>query len=426
MQLRHVVTGFLRHPDEGSVLLGRRSSDVHTYAGRWAGISGSVETDRPVEQAYREIREETGLERGQVELAAEGLPVRFIDWELKTRWIVHPYLFRCLAPDRVRRDWEHVRFEWTDPERIPELKTVPRLAEAWRAARGAEGREGGDWIFESVRDDRERGAEELGLRTLEGLRRTAEAGDAEATVAACRTAAGLRPSMAPVLSAALEVYSLTDGGEEDLTEGIDELIGRREAGSLRAAENAAERLPEAAGVVTVSYSSTVLAALCEAAEHLERLTVAESRPACEGRRTAETAASFGIEVELVTDAAAVSAARQADAVLFGADSLLADGSVVNKTGTFALCCGAARGGARTLCVATRSKVRPAGHTPEMERMDPSELGEPIDGVAFRNVYFEPVPPDLVGTVAGADGPLSPDDLRARADRLRELRESLTQ
>ena len=59
-----VVTAFLRHQDR--VLLVRRSDRVGTYQGRWSAISGYLEDDAPLQQAYREIREETGLSQDQI------------------------------------------------------------------------------------------------------------------------------------------------------------------------------------------------------------------------------------------------------------------------------------------------------------------------------------------------------------------------
>jgi len=61
-----VVTCFLLRFDDGEprLLLVRRSQRVGSYQGRWAGVSGFVEKDTtPDEQAYTEIREETGLQR---------------------------------------------------------------------------------------------------------------------------------------------------------------------------------------------------------------------------------------------------------------------------------------------------------------------------------------------------------------------------
>jgi translation initiation factor 2B subunit (eIF-2B alpha/beta/delta family)/8-oxo-dGTP pyrophosphatase MutT (NUDIX family) len=431
MQLRHVVTCFLVRPDDGRVLLGERSEDVRTYPGHWAAISGSVEEAGPLEQAYREIEEEAGLVRSDVQLRSEGWPVRFTDWDLGTVWVVHPYRFRCDAPERVRRDWEHIRFDWVEPERIRDLQTVPKLAEAWESADRQDGRPDPDWIFERVREDRDHGADELGIWTLMGLKRTGEALSEdddwrESFRKACRRTQSLRSSMAPVIAAGLDAWMRTSEAESprQLVGKLDKLTAEREQAPFRAAEAAAERIPDGAQVVTLSYSFSVLATLYEAAERVGRLTVAESRPACEGRRTVELAASFGIETELVTDAVAAGTARDADLVLTGADSLMPDGAVVNKSGTFALCCAAARGAARAMVAASESKVLPAGHEPEMEEMDPGELGESIPGVDARNVYFETIPADLIDEIVTEQGLTRPDTLAHRARRLKEARDSL--
>jgi translation initiation factor 2B subunit (eIF-2B alpha/beta/delta family) len=116
----------------------------------------------------------------------------------------------------------------------------------------------------------------------------------------------------------------------------------------------------------------------------------------------------------------VNAVRDADIVLFGADSLLADGSVINKVGTLALCCAAAHCGTRTMCASTPSKVLPDGHKPCMEEMDPGELGEPIPDVRSRNVCFERVPVDLVGSIVSGEGVMSVHRIRERAKQLGSL------
>ncbi len=424
MELRHVVTCFLVHPD-GLVLLGRRSQEVHTYPGRWAAVSGSVEEGTPLRQAYREIHEETGLAEQDVELAAEGRPVRFADWELGTVWVVHPFRFRCRRPDRVRRDWEHFELSWRHPSEIADLATVPRLAEAWRNVEGLDGRPRPDAVFEQVAHDREHGAHELGIWTLEGLREALREGRDQA--AACRQALDLRPSMASVRSAALDAFAVARqcGDADELNERLDGLIRTRERAPLEAAARAAELVPDGGEAVTISCSSTVLYALRDAADRIARLTAAESRPACEGRRTARLAASFGIETALVTDAAAAGSLRRADLLLFGADSLAADGSVVNKTGTLALSAAAARFGAETVCVATTDKVLPEGVDPQMEQMDPDEVAPAIEGVRVRNVYFERVPADWVDRVVTEDGPADRKRLSRRAQELRRLQDQLT-
>ncbi len=129
----HVVTCFLLRRDRGhdEVLLAQRSERVRTYRGHWGAISGYVEPrTTPRDQAYQEIHEETGLSPDGVTLLREGEPLAFRDESIATDWVVHPFLFLALRPESIVHDWEAHTFAWQEPKRLPELQTVPRLAEA--------------------------------------------------------------------------------------------------------------------------------------------------------------------------------------------------------------------------------------------------------------------------------------------------------
>ena len=70
-QLRQtrVVSCFLLRTDmdQPRLLIVQRSQRVGSYNARWAGISGFLESGvTPDEQAYTEIREETGLQGEQI------------------------------------------------------------------------------------------------------------------------------------------------------------------------------------------------------------------------------------------------------------------------------------------------------------------------------------------------------------------------
>jgi ADP-ribose pyrophosphatase YjhB (NUDIX family) len=123
---RHVVTCFLE--SDGDILLLRRSQQVGTYQGRWAGVSGYVEST-PDEQALTEIAEETGLSGQQVRLLKRGEPLAVEDDALGIKWIVHPYLFHVGDRSQVRTDWEHLEARWVSPASIGHFPTVPHLAE---------------------------------------------------------------------------------------------------------------------------------------------------------------------------------------------------------------------------------------------------------------------------------------------------------
>ncbi len=132
-----VVTGFLMRTDgnDPRILIVRRSQRVGSYNARWGGISGFVEKDvTPDEQAYTEIREETGLQRDQVRMLKRGPVVEYVDPSIGRHWYVHPFLFEVFAPDAVHTDWEAEEMRWISPEELKNYETVPKLQEAYESA----------------------------------------------------------------------------------------------------------------------------------------------------------------------------------------------------------------------------------------------------------------------------------------------------
>jgi len=127
LQEKRVVTCFLESGSE--ILILRRSEEVGSYQGRWAGVSGYIETTAD-EQALTEIEEETSLSRQDVELIKRGEPLAVEDEGLGVRWVVHPYLFRIKDREKIIIDWEHKEARWIAPKDIDNYQTVPKLKEA--------------------------------------------------------------------------------------------------------------------------------------------------------------------------------------------------------------------------------------------------------------------------------------------------------
>jgi PncC family amidohydrolase len=130
LEEKHVVTCFLEQSK--LILLLRRSGRVGTYQRFWAGVSGYIETDA-LDQAFTEIREETGLFNNNIKLVRQGKPLEVIDLNLHRKWIVHPFLFHVLDPQKIMLDWEHTEFTWVKPKELERYKTVPGLAKALKA-----------------------------------------------------------------------------------------------------------------------------------------------------------------------------------------------------------------------------------------------------------------------------------------------------
>lgn len=133
----HVVTCFLQRSDEKNarVLIVQRSQRVGSYNARWGGISGFVEPNvTPDEQAYTEIREETGLQREQVRMLRRGSVVEHQDAALQRYFYVHPFLFEVFTPEAIQTDWEAVAMRWIRPNEMEGYETVPKLWDAYQSA----------------------------------------------------------------------------------------------------------------------------------------------------------------------------------------------------------------------------------------------------------------------------------------------------
>lgn len=127
-EFQDVVTVFLTHGSK--ILVLKRSREVGTYKGHWAGVSGYLESEDPLKQAYTEMAEEVGLSKQDLTLVKAGNPLEIVDDAQNRAWRVHPFLFSVHEPDKIRLDWENIAMRWILPEEIDQLKTVPALKEA--------------------------------------------------------------------------------------------------------------------------------------------------------------------------------------------------------------------------------------------------------------------------------------------------------
>ena len=136
LTIKKVVTAFLRH--NGRVLLVQRSHKVGSYQGKWSAISGYLEDPTPLDQAEREIEEETGLSLHDLHFVCNAEPIEVRAPELKTCWLVHPFLFDIDNPDKIQLDWENVQSMWVRPHELSRYETVPALTEALQACLAVE------------------------------------------------------------------------------------------------------------------------------------------------------------------------------------------------------------------------------------------------------------------------------------------------
>ena len=184
-------------------------------------------------------------------------------------------------------------------------------------------------------------------------------------------------------------------------------------GRRRAARNFLKLLDRPATILTLSRSTNVFE--CLGAAHakglLQEVFVLESRPLREGVEFARDLHDAGVNVAVIADAASGAFISGATLGLSGADTVLVDGSVVNRAGTFplaALCRAAGKpfyAACETFKIDTTRSVKDWRPPPEQ---DP---GEVASDVPARNPYFDLTPGALVTGLVTDRGVYKPDLIR---------------
>jgi eIF-2B alpha/beta/delta-like uncharacterized protein len=284
----------------------------------------------------------------------------------------------------------------------------------------------------SIAEDRYHGAEWLSnaaLGTMIAIALNASADDAdelrEIMKNYARRIAESRPSMTPITNKLGMFYSrLPEGAALNelraaATKSASMIIKESRKDRSRLVENAKSVLGKPDTVFTISDSSTVADVVLGVGA--KNVVVTESRPQMEGRNLAQRLAGEGVNVLLVVDAAAAMFMESAAVAVVGADSVLYDGSFVNKVGTRTVALVARDQGVPFYVVCSTSKfnvMNYLGRGVELENKDPAEVAE-IEGVNVRNPYFEVVPGRLVTGIITEMGVMEPLDIRRRMEEMRK-------
>jgi len=182
----------------------------------------------------------------------------------------------------------------------------------------------------------------------------------------------------------------------------------------------ANRLRDGDTVMTHCHSTDALACVEHAVKQGKDVSaiVKETRPRNQGHITARELRDMGVDVTLIVDSAARRYLDDADHVLVGADSIAADGGVVNKIGTSALAVNARERGVPIMVAAQTIKLHPdtlTGHTVEIEMRDEAEVidadaREEIGEIAVENPAFDVTPPRYVDAIVTESGQFPPESI----------------
>jgi ribose 1,5-bisphosphate isomerase len=220
-----------------------------------------------------------------------------------------------------------------------------------------------------IRADRIRGAGELALELLDGLKAEVRGWGAKSAgnqLRSARTIArGLReiqPAMGVFIRWAEEWESIVAKAHRRAVASTLSRWAARwnrglEAEPDRIAKLVRNRLPPGVRIVTISRSSTMAHAL-ESLPPDRRpgeVVALESLPGGEGRGLARELRQNGLRARWIRDRSVESALEGAGLVLLGADTVESDGAIVHKVGTRPLAAEASRRGIPVVVVAGRSK-----------------------------------------------------------------------
>ena len=416
MEYKQVVTSFLQRGQ--LILLLRRSNQVGTYQGKWGAVSGFLEENEdPYARAKTEISEETALSPQDVRLIRSGELLRIYDKEKDTVWIVHPFLFAALE-SAIGVNWENSQYKWVEADELANFETVPSLRQAfdrvrWDLSSPPVNLSRAIAIVHEIADDRMNGASYLGRRAVEAIYTavclsTAQTNsdlfrDVLIVATKMRT---VQPNMASIRNTAGRLLHDIDSARQtskSVTE-YRKLIEQLTREALTKCESAAELVSRNLSnmiirkdrILTHSYSSTVKRAIQLCHNRELQVYVTESGPTFEGNTLARELTALGFTTTVLSDTTIRAFPIEFDAVVLGADSILSDGSIINKVGT------------REIARTAHQSLIPVYVAAERSKLDSMHfLGSPLR----LNEIFDLTPGDCITSIITERGEMKPSDAR---------------
>ncbi len=274
--------------------------------------------------------------------------------------------------------------------------------------------------LDDIRRDTDHGAAQLARWGVDLLGQCA---DLDEAVGVARQLGSLRPSMAPIAYWAArfmgEAFHQPTLSTERATKIAGELIDEMDRMSVDLVESARPLLGSAKRIATLSWSTTVIALIVGVVPRTTPILVAESRPLNEGRMTADRLLTAMFNVTLVTDAVFPGLLQEGDILLIGADTILPDGGVINKSGSYPAALAAREVGVPVWVGADTTKLAPVGRPVGHETGDAAHVWLDRPGVC-ENLPFETAPSGLITGYLTERGAVDRSFIQKEADRTARL------
>ena len=298
-----------------------------------------------------------------------------------------------------------------------------------------------DWIdkkIDALAKDRSHGAAQLAssaVKILTDVCKRSRGKDVGQLVTSVRqtalSLAKVRPSMAPIRNWSLvfchrfeekinDRISFPEAQQRGILLG-EQLLKKQQRIVELQVETSRAILKNRDSVLTLSYSSTVESILRYSLPPNCRVVIAESRPLMEGRRLFENLKHVFADLRMITDAQMGLAIPSADLVLVGADTILGDLGVVNKTGTY-LSALVSHSHSRDFFVAADTyKINVAMDSSNcvLESKSGNEVW-PQHEKQCDNVYFDLTPAKLISGFVTEEGVLDVAGMKPHVQHWKEL------
>ncbi len=229
-----------------------------------------------------------------------------------------------------------------------------------------------------------------------------------------------RPTAVSLFNAINYVMRYDGNSDEEKRESLvrraREFIEWVDTAKQKIGEIGARRIKKNSVIMTHCNSSAALSVIKRAFDEgkVEEVYATESRPRYQGHLTAKELSDYGIKVNLIVDSAVRYFIEEVDYVVVGADTITANGALINKIGTSMIALAAKEARVPFMVAAETYKFSPKTLLGELvvieERSADEVAGEEIrslKNVRIRNPAFDATPRgyiDLIITEIGAIPP----------------------
>lgn len=235
-----------------------------------------------------------------------------------------------------------------------------------------------------------------------------------------------RPSMAPLINSVGYIISSTDKFTKESMTRVLRSYYKYQAIKIDSLEQNFNQFLSNTDIsdpkiMLISYSSTIQNLLLKHNDIPFTFYILESRPLLEGQKVAKELSKH-FKTHLIIDAAMGKFITKIDMVLIGIDSILKDGSIINKIGTYPLSLLSKSNGKPVYAIGDSFKYNLRSHFGLDVKIAEKPTNEVFEGVNpnfyVENYYFDITPPEYIHSIISDLGLLSlPDFIKRIKDDL---------